>query len=57
MDLNKITLPTAGVLLQPYMRIRNAFYKVFTKVVNVYYFNIKTLLNVKGFIGYEIYFF
>jgi len=26
-------------------------------VVNVYYFNIKTLLNVKGFIGYEIYFF
>jgi hypothetical protein len=57
MDLYKIKLLIPVILLQPYMRIQNACYRVFTKVINVCYFNIKTGLNVKGFMSEKIYFY
>jgi hypothetical protein len=57
MDLYKIKLLIPVILLQPYMRIQNACYRVFTKVINVCYYNIKTGLNVKGFMAEKIYFY
>jgi hypothetical protein len=47
---------TATMPPQPSMRIENVSYQVFTKVGLSYYFNVKTILNVKGFIALQIFY-
>ena len=56
MGSDRIFLPGITIRLQLNMRTQNAYLTIFTNIRQSGYFNVKTPLNIKGFICYQIFF-